>query len=41
MAIDTFECATCGDLFSAYEDANAAEGPYCSPDCESEGEGLA
>jgi DNA-directed RNA polymerase subunit RPC12/RpoP len=40
MTMDSFECATCGDQFKAYEDATAAEGPYCSPACESEGQGL-
>lgn len=37
---DDYTCATCGDEFRALPDANATEGPYCSPACESEGKGL-
>lgn len=35
----TVTCDTCGTEFRAYPDANAAEKGYCSPLCESEGEG--
>lgn len=34
MAFETYECQECGDEFKAYEDANAAETKYCSPDCQ-------
>lgn len=40
MAFDRFDCATCGSEFKASEDANAADGPYCSPVCESDGKRL-
>lgn len=37
---ESFDCATCDETFKAYPDANAADGPYCSPVCESAGEGY-
>ncbi|MFB6206968.1 MAG: hypothetical protein ABEJ05_10640 [Haloglomus sp.] len=40
MAFESYECTACGESFKAYPDANAADGPYCSPACESDGEGL-
>ncbi|MFB6072552.1 MAG: hypothetical protein ABEJ88_06245 [Halobacterium sp.] len=40
MAFETYECRNCGDEFTAYEDANAAENKYCSPRCETAGKGL-
>ncbi|WP_336037575.1 hypothetical protein [Halobacterium yunchengense] len=40
MAFETYECRHCGDDFEAYEDSNAAQNRYCSPRCETEGEGL-
>ncbi len=39
--LDSFTCETCGDEFKAYEDAAAATRGYCSPACQTEGEGLA
>ncbi len=38
MAFQSYDCANCGESFKAYEDANATDGPYCSPVCESEGD---
>jgi len=40
MSFESYDCANCGESFGAYPDANATDGPYCSPACESEGEGL-
>jgi hypothetical protein len=40
-AYERYDCAVCDDTFRAYPEANATHGPYCSPACESEGEGLA
>ncbi|SDR05888.1 hypothetical protein [Halopelagius longus] len=40
-AYEEYECATCAEAFSAYPDANATAGPYCSPVCESEAKDLA
>lgn len=40
MSFETFECANCGDQFTAYEDSNAASNEYCSPRCEVDGKGL-
>ncbi len=37
----TYDCTNCGTAFVAYPDANATDGPYCSPACESAGEGYA
>lgn len=40
-AFDTYECGSCGREFEAHPSANAAETGYCSPACETAGEGLA
>ena len=40
-AFDTYDCDHCGEAFKALDGANAAEGGYCSPACESAGKGLA
>lgn len=37
---ESYECVNCGTEFHAYPDANATDGPYCSPRCESEGKGY-
>lgn len=39
-SFEGYTCANCGDGFRALPDANATEGPYCSPKCESDGKGL-
>jgi DNA-directed RNA polymerase subunit RPC12/RpoP len=39
MAFDTYECRQCGETFTAFEDANAAQNQYCSPRCEVDGDG--
>jgi len=38
---ETFTCNNCGDEFKALPSAAAAETGYCSPACETAGEGLA
>lgn len=38
---ETYTCETCGTEFKAHPSARAAADAYCSPACESEGEGLA
>ncbi|WP_279587137.1 hypothetical protein [Halobacterium sp. R2-5] len=40
MALETYECQSCGDEFKAFEDSVAADDGYCSPRCETEGKGL-
>lgn len=40
-SFDSYTCDSCGDEFKAVADANATDGPYCSPSCESDGKGLA
>lgn len=37
---DSFECQECGETFKALGAANAAEGGYCSPACETDGKDL-
>ena len=34
-------CEHCGEQFAAHPDGNAAATGYCSPACETAGEGLA
>lgn len=41
MAFESYDCTTCGESFKAYPESNAANGPYCSPSCETEDKGLA
>lgn len=41
VQLQTYRCEHCGDEFAAVAGANAAEKGYCSPSCESAGEGLA
>jgi hypothetical protein len=38
---EEYDCAVCSDTFRAYPGANATDGPYCSPACESEGKRFA
>jgi|GEM_PF-964177 len=40
MSFESYECANCGDSFTAYEDAQAAQNGYCSPRCETDGKDL-
>jgi hypothetical protein len=39
--LETFECANCGDTFTAHPSADAAQHSYRSPVCETAGKGLA
>lgn len=38
---ETYQCANCGESFTAHPSANAAGNSYCSPACETQGKGLA
>jgi hypothetical protein len=40
-AFETYECVNCGESFGAHASAKAASTGYCSPKCQTEGEGLA
>ncbi|WP_255246054.1 hypothetical protein [Halolamina sp. CBA1230] len=40
-SFETYDCVACDTTFRAYPDANATEGPYCSPACESDAKNLA
>lgn len=40
MSLETVECEQCGDSFTAYSDAQAAQNGYCCPRCESKGKAL-
>ncbi|MFB6297317.1 MAG: hypothetical protein ABEH56_02225 [Salinirussus sp.] len=40
-AFETITCQNCGDEFKAHRSARAADTEYCSPRCQTEGEGLA
>lgn len=40
MSFETYVCEQCGDSFIAFEDAQATQTAYCSPRCESSGNGL-
>jgi len=37
---ESYDCSNCDESFGAYPDANATDGPYCSPSCAVEGEGM-
>ena len=38
---ETVNCNNCGNDFRVHPSAEAAETGYCSPRCQTEGEGLA
>lgn len=40
MAFERYDCTVCDDTFAAYPDANATNGPHCSPNCETDAKGL-
>lgn len=40
MPLESYDCTVCGDSFEAYPEANAVDGPYCSPACEVGSEDL-
>jgi endogenous inhibitor of DNA gyrase (YacG/DUF329 family) len=39
--LETVTCNECGDDFRVHPSAEAAETGYCSPACQTAGEGLA
>jgi hypothetical protein len=39
--LESYDCTACDTTFRAYPDANATEGPYCSPTCGSTAKDLA
>jgi hypothetical protein len=41
VEFETLSCNSCGDSFKVHPSAAAAETGYCSPACETDGEGLA